>query len=104
MGDSIILWKATSFTGSPFIENYIVDESKGLFWDDSRINEGILTVTNIPTAIQDTHVAVAKPTGVYDLQGRRVASNINESILPNGIYIIVENGTAHKIYKYNSNK
>lgn len=104
VGDSIILWRATSFTGSPIIENYIVDESKGLFWDDSRINEGILTVTNIPTAIQDTHVAVSKPTGVYDLQGRRVASNINESILPNGIYIIVENGTAHKIYKYNSNK
>ena len=100
VGDSIIIWRATSVAGNPVLENYVIDQEKGLYWDDSRLSEGILTVTNVvPTAIRDMQATMPTVTGVYDLQGRRVASGIGDATLPRGIYIIVENGTARKIRK-----
>ena len=47
VGDSIRLWQAKSFSGSPKLTSKVIDAHAGLFWDDSRISEGLLFVTQI---------------------------------------------------------
>ena len=44
VGDSIRLWSAKSFSGSPKLATDVIDAAAGLYWDDSRIKEGLLFV------------------------------------------------------------
>ena len=44
VGDSIRIWDAQSFSGTPTLASDVLDASKGLAWDDSRLNEGLLFV------------------------------------------------------------
>ena len=51
-GDSVILWTAEKNLGTPKLENYIIDEAAGLYWDDSQLARGVLYVTKeIPAGI-----------------------------------------------------
>ncbi len=56
VGDSIRVWDATSSTGSPKLASNVLDPEKGLAWDDSRLNEGLLFVvkaTNKPGDVNE---------------------------------------------------
>ena len=46
VGDSIRIWSATSSTGSPKLNPETMRISDGLFWDDSRLSDGLLFVTD----------------------------------------------------------
>lgn len=53
VGDSIVIWKAQSFAGTPIIENLVIDEEKKLCWDVTDLDRGILRVANFsPTGIK----------------------------------------------------
>ncbi len=82
-GDSIRLWKATTFVGEPKFEFV-----GALLWDTSRISEGLLFVKGIDTGIS-TAISQEAPANIYDLRGRvvRTGATTTEG-LPAGIYII----------------
>ena len=69
VGDSIRIFTANKFMGTPTIEN--ID---GIEWDDSRIAEGLLFVKTIDTAIKP-QIANGKSqkSGIFDLNGRRLS-------------------------------
>ena len=46
VGDSIRIWVANTNSGKPNLASKIIDSAKGLYWDDSRLNEGLLFVTD----------------------------------------------------------
>ncbi len=91
-GDYVQLWTASSFSGKPTLESYIIDAEKGLVWDDSDIASGILRVKYDPaTAISEMQNddSRMKHSAIYDLQGRRIStmSDGQQQRLPRGIYI-----------------
>ena len=91
-GDYVQLWTASSFSGKPTLESYIIDAEKGLVWDDSDIASGILRVKYDPaTAISEMQNddSRMKNSAIYDLQGRRIStmSDGQQQRLPRGIYI-----------------
>ncbi len=56
VGDSIRVWNAVSSTGTPKLASNVLDPSKRLAWDDSRLDEGLLFVveaTNIPGDVNE---------------------------------------------------
>ena len=85
VGDSIRIFTASKFMGTPTIEN--ID---GIEWDDSRIAEGLLFVKTIDTAIKP-QIANSKSqkSGIFDLNGRLVRQDAShtEGLKP-GIYMI----------------
>ena len=82
VGDSIRIFKANKFTGTP----QVVAEGP-IEWDASRISEGLLFVKSIDTAISDI-ITAATPRNIYDTRGRLVRANaINTEGLPAGIYV-----------------
>lgn len=85
-GDSVVLWKATTFAGTPVLENDTIDAEKGLFWDTTDLNRGILRVIyKQPTAIRNILMDESSDA-VYDLNGRKVADALTAH-LRKGIYI-----------------
>ena len=82
-GDSIRLWKANSFSGTPKVQN-----TNGITWDTSRISEGILIVKDVDTAIRPK-LSVQNPQDIYDSFGRMVRQQATtlEGLKP-GIYVI----------------
>ena len=82
-GDSIRLWKANSFSGTPKVQN-----TNGITWDTSRISEGILIVKDVDTAIRPK-ISVQNPQDIYDSFGRMVRQQATtlEGLKP-GIYVI----------------
>ena len=99
VGDSIRLWVANTMTGTPKLTSKIVNEEKGLYWDDSRISEGLLFVTDqVPTAITQIQPDQVVSAQVISLGGavvrsakaeyRNVEALVNDSDLERGIYII----------------
>lgn len=82
-GDSIRIFKATTFAGTPKIE-----AQNGIEWDDSRIAEGLLFVKNVDTGIHHI-INNQHPRNIYDLRGqliREKATSI-EGLRP-GVYIV----------------
>ncbi|MCQ2111903.1 MAG: autotransporter-associated beta strand repeat-containing protein [Bacteroidaceae bacterium] len=80
-GDSIRIFAANSFSGTPTFD--LPAEYK---WDTSRISEGLLFVAGISDGIND--VRLDSPTtdsSVYDMQGVRLGTSL-EGLRP-GIYI-----------------
>ena len=86
-GDSIVLWKAAACTGTPVLENYVVDASKGLYWDDTDLLRGVLRVTaRNPDAVRGINADGKEHDGaVYDLSGRKVSDTV-EGLRP-GVYV-----------------
>ena len=90
-GDSIIVWSATSFSGTPTLASYIVDEEAGLYWDDSDLSEGILRVTTtVPTAIASISADGTFPAAnVYSVGGQLLRTRATSlEGLPQGVYIV----------------
>ena len=82
VGDSIRIFTATSFSGTPSF-----DFQGGIDWDTSRISEGLLFVKAIDTGI-DGVVSKASPRNIYDARGRLVRRNATSTEgLPAGIYV-----------------
>ena len=74
VGDSVILWKAQTFVGTPVLDTQIIDVEKGFFWDTTDLNKGILRVTNIaPTGIVMVSAdSLHDDKNAYDLSGRKL--------------------------------
>ena len=83
VGDSIRIFQATKFSGTPKFEML-----NGIDWDTSRISEGLLFVKSIDLGISDARRSGIDPKAVYDLRGRCVRT-ANQSLegLPSGIYV-----------------
>lgn len=99
VGDSVILWQATTTAGTPTLESQVIDETAGLYWDDSRLSEGILLVTDqVPTAISSVSTAQAADIQVINASGVAVArykatpeqaiEQLKASELPDGVYLL----------------
>lgn len=86
-GDSIVLWTATTVTGTPVLESEIINEELGLYWDTTDLRQGILRVTNqVPDGILAIGGGLPEDDAVYDLNGRKVADKLTRD-LRRGIYI-----------------
>ena len=86
-GDSVILWTAESFSGTPTLASNVVDAEKGLVWDTTDLRKGILRVKYDPaTAVDELYAEEADAAPIYSIDGRRVAVQRREQLLP-GIYI-----------------
>ena len=113
-GDSIRLWKAASFSGAPQLnpESKIIDAAQGLYWDDSRLSEGLLFVAYDPNVgIADIAASSAVKAQVISLNGSVVKTldttygqleqALSHSNLPTGVYLIrVSDGKATETRKY----
>ena len=86
-GDSIRVFEAKSFSGSPKFD--LPEIGNGLEWDTSRISEGLLFVT-VGTGIEGVLAGTdGKGCDVYNANGqlvRRNATTLNG--LPRGIYFV----------------
>ena len=74
VGDSIVLWKAATVSGTPILESEVIDAEKGLYWDTTDLDKGILRVTNIaPTDIVMVSAdSLHDDKNAYDLSGRKL--------------------------------
>lgn len=99
VGDSVVLWKASSFSGTPKLESDVIDAVAGLYWDASRLNEGLLFVTDkVPTAIngiaggEQSNIQVVNAAGVtvarYTTTADQVVERLHQSNLPDGVYML----------------
>ena len=76
-GDSIVLWTATTTTGTPLLESEIIDEQRGLYWDTTDLGQGILRVTNqVPDGIRSfaSDPSSEGDGNIYDLAARSIHS------------------------------
>jgi len=86
VGDSIVLWKATTNTGTPILDNNVVDSTKALVWDETDLYRGILRVVKSTDGISDIHSdSNSTQNAIYDLAGRKVG-NTTEGLAP-GVYV-----------------
>ena len=82
VGDSIRIFSAASFSGTPKFEF-----EGDVEWDTSRINEGLLFVKGINSSINDV-ITETMPRDIYDVRGRLVRRNaISTEGLPAGVYV-----------------
>ncbi len=98
-GDSVILWSATTCTGTPKLLSNVVDDSHSLYWDDSDLSNGILRV------YKDNSVGVGSvqsgETGTIEVLttgGTKVMQltatpseaerQVRQSNLPRGVYVL----------------
>jgi len=99
VGDSVVLWQASSFVGSPVLESEVIDDVAGLYWDSSRLNEGLLFVTDkAPTAIsgitsnKECNIQVVNAAGVtvahYTTTADKAVERLHQSDLPDGVYML----------------
>ncbi len=76
-GDSIRIWTSSSTTGTPKLNSkcFVIDAEKGLYWDDSRLNEGLLFVTKeVPSAISTITAGSNVRAQVFSLNGHKIAN------------------------------
>ena len=88
-GDSVILWTATKTAGTPVLEEEcrVIDAEKGLYWDDSRLNEGLLFVAYDPVITGVRGIAEDDASApIYSINGVRQTTNNREALKP-GTYI-----------------
>ena len=108
-GDSIIVWNATSFSGTPKFD--LPELPRGYSWNTSRISEGKLFVDYDPTAIENIAVDAEVEVAVVTTGGTvvdkfvcpfgSVENVFRQSTLPTGVYMLqikTTNGTAVKKY------
>ena len=88
-GDSVILWTAEKNLGAPKLENYIIDEAAGLYWNDSQLARGVLYVTKeIPAGIHGIYYTNDEDAPIYTLDGVKVAeAGADLKTLEPGIYL-----------------
>ena len=112
-GDFIRVWTATSTTGTPTLnpETVVVDAEKGLYWDDSHLNEGLLYVTTkVPVGIRSVSADRPVKAQVFTLNGQllntvegsydAIEESVRKSEPSQGIYIIrISDGKATETRK-----
>ncbi len=112
-GDSIRIWSSSSITGTPKLnpETVIVDAAQGLYWDDSRLKEGLLFVTTkVPVGINEISSHSDVKAQVFSLNGTSVTTvegdyeaiedAVRKSALPKGVYVIrISDGKATETRK-----
>lgn len=82
-GDSIRIWKADTFTGTPTLGS-----DEGITWDTSRLSEGLLFVKEVSLGVNDLRNNTMNTNDIYDLRGRLVRKDATDTEgLPAGIYI-----------------
>jgi hypothetical protein len=97
VGDSIVLWEATTFVGSPKFElpeTYEATDSEtgetvtyAIEWDTSDISKGILRVAGVTNAIAQLQMDDS-PANVYNIQGQLVRKEATTlKGLPQGVYL-----------------
>ena len=87
-GDSIRIFEATSFAGSPKFDLPVI--GSGLGWDTSRISEGLLFVV-VDLGIEGlfNNDQDGQPVDVYNAKGQLVRKNASSlQGLPRGIYFV----------------
>ena len=102
-GDSVILWKAKSFSGTPVLMTTIIDTSKGLYWDTTDLARGVLRVASDPAlAIQGTatdaelQIQVVGADGTvldsFKATAKEAIARVRKSDLPRGTYLVRMSG------------
>ncbi|NLT03899.1 MAG: hypothetical protein GXY09_08570, partial [Bacteroidales bacterium] len=109
IGDSIQLFQQVqTFAGTPVLENLVIDEAQGLFWDTTNLaTKGFIRVTNasglnkttsatLKPYVLDRKIVVpgAKDLRVYSING--LAVDPTSRLVP-GTYIVVADGQTIKI-------
>ena len=95
-GDSMIIFKANSFTGTPQFD--LPELPGGYYWKTDRISEGLLFVGYDPTAIEsipaDADVVVSVLTiggsqiGSFTCPFGSVEAAFRQSAHPSGVYLL----------------
>lgn len=95
-GDSIVLWEAGKFQGTPKVILPQIDPS--LSWDTTSLLQatGVLKVT-VNTGIYGINADGNTKARIYTIDGKLV--NSDRESLPSGVYIIKEGGKTYKIKK-----
>ena len=93
VGDYIELWKdVAKVSGTPLLENPVIDSARGLYWDTRDISQGILRVTDqVPTGILLPFAEQKAESRYYDSKG------ISLPVPKKGINLIRKNGKTSKI-------
>ncbi len=98
-GDSIILWKATTVTGTPKLLSKVVDVAQQLAWDATDLSKGILRVVkdatvgiggvegSLPVNVQVTDVNGAVVLR-YSCPAEEATVRLRQSSLPRGVYML----------------
>ena len=98
-GDSIRVWEANTNAGSPKINPERVEIQPGLYWDDSRLNEGLLFVTDVaPVGIKTIETNSEVKAQVISLGGAvlqtvegryaDIDQIVGKADIPAGVYIL----------------
>jgi hypothetical protein len=100
-GDSIRVWTANTNAGTPKLnpETKVVNAEQGLYWDDSRLSEGLLFVTSqAPVGINEINASSHVRAQVFSLNGQHLTTvessfadieqTVRKSNPAPGIYII----------------
>lgn len=109
-GDSVVLWKAASVSGTPKLLSKVVDIDLQLAWDDTDLQRGILRVVKDATVgIQDLENVEAQPIEVVNAGGSVVLTlhtslsdaqnQLQRSKLPGGIYLLRSAQRSLKVMK-----
>ena len=85
VGDSVVLWQAESFEGTPVLESATIDAEKGLYWDTRDLTNGILRVSDDATLGIGSIFANEEQAPIYNLDGKYIGNNTQ--LLRPGIYV-----------------
>lgn len=109
-GDSVVLWKAASISGTPKLLSKVVDIDRQLAWDDTDLQRGILRVVkDAAVGIQELESVEAQPIEVVNGGGSVVITlhtslsdaqnQLLRSKLPGGIYLLRSAQRSLKVMK-----
>ena len=80
-------------SGTPLLENPVIDSARGLYWDTRGISQGILRVTDqVPTGILLPFAEQKAESRYYDSKG------ISLPAPKKGINLMRKNGKTSKIF------
>ena len=111
VGDYIRVWEANTNAGSPKLNPKTVEIEPGLYWDDSRLNEGLLYVTDqAPVGIKDIEANSSVKAQILSLGGAIIGNVegkyahidqvVGKTDIPAGVYILrISDGKAVKTRK-----
>ncbi len=111
VGDSMFVWKATSFAGTPKFD--LPTLPAGLVWNTDDISKGLLRIAADPTAIDNIPFDAEAEVTVLTVGGTSIdkfnapfgkaESVFKQSDTPNGVYILriktADGSITHKVLK-----
>lgn len=95
-GDSMIIWKANTFAGTPKFD--LPTLPRGYYWKTDRISEGLLFIGYDPTAIESISADTDVEVSVLSIGGSQIGSftcpfgsveaAFRQSVHPSGVYLL----------------